>query len=296
MMKHWIQATRLRTLPLAIANISMGSIVAALYSPISWLVYSLTVFTAVSLQVLSNLANDYGDSINGADLVVRDGPNRQVQSGAITSSAMLRAMWIMGIISLVSGCALVLLAIPDIALRGIFIGLGLLCIWGAVRYTAGDNPYGYKGLGDASVFIFFGLVAVIGSFYLQTGTLQWEVLLPATTCGLLSVGVLNINNIRDIRSDSEAGKRSIPVIIGRKKAIIYHWIILLVAMASLIYFTTMIQPSIYHWVFILTFPLFLINGRAVASRSAIELDPFLKQLALSTVALVALCALGWHVL
>ena len=222
-MNPWIKAFRLRTLPLGIASVAMGTILAYGEGRHSWMIAGLTLLTTVLLQVLSNVANDYGDSENGADNELREGPLRQTQIAAISRTEMKNAMILLGILTLISGISLLLVSgISTQAIITLFV-LGLICIIAAIKYTAGENPYGYAGLGDLSVLIFFGWIGVLGTYYLQTKTLaNGSYILPATTLGLFMAGVLNINNIRDIISDKAAGKRSIPVRIGRPNAVLYH--------------------------------------------------------------------------
>ena len=293
-MKHWIQAARLRTLPLAISTMIVGHSLASYDGSFSWVIAILSILTAVSLQVLSNFSNDYGDTVHGADHDLRSGPSRAVQSGKISLQSMKKAMIVTGIVALILGISLVFTAFDDWVLRGMFIALGLAAIWAAVNYTAGSNPYGYSGKGDIAVFIFFGLVTVLGSYYLQTQQFRWEILLPAISCGALSVGVLNINNIRDIASDQIAGKNSIPVKIGRDAAVIYHGILLLMGLSMFVIFGLIEAFGLdYRWLFLMTTPLFLINFRAVLTKKeASTLDPFLKQLALSSALLFLLFSAG----
>ncbi len=290
----WLEAIRLRTLPLALSCIGMGSFLAAYDGHFSLPILILAAITTISLQILSNLANDYGDTIHGADSAEREGPKRAVQSGAITSAEMKRAIVILAIISLISGIALIWLALGDqwyLAL--LFLGFGLASIWAAITYTAGKNPYGYMGLGDISVFIFFGLLGVGGTYFLHAGSITWDFILPAVSCGLFATGVLNLNNIRDITSDIKAGKRSIPVRLGRSKAIIYHWTLLALGFGAACWFVALNQASLFSWLFVFSAPLFLINARAVAiHQTASTLDPFLKQLAISTLLFVLLFGIG----
>ena len=293
-MKHWIQAARLRTLPLAISTMIVGHSLASYDGSFSWPIALLSILTAVCLQVLSNFANDYGDTIHGADNDLRSGPSRAVQSGKISLDSMKKAMIWTGVVALILGISLVIIAFDDWVMRGIFIALGLSAIWAAVNYTAGNNPYGYSGKGDIAVFIFFGLVTVLGSYFLQTKQFRWEIMLPAISCGALSVGVLNINNIRDIASDRLAGKNSIPVKIGRGTAVIYHGLLLFVGLSMFVIFGLIEAFGFgYQWLFLLTIPLFLINFRAVVTKKdASSLDPFLKQLALSSALLFLLFSAG----
>lgn len=294
-MKKWIEAFRLRTLPLALASIGMGTFLAAYQNKFNSLIFALASLTTVFLQILSNLANDYGDTQNGADHVDREGPSRAVQSGAITTQQMKVAISIFVGLSLISGCTLLFVSFGLDKLYYIlsFLGLGVLCILAAIKYTAGKNPYGYAGLGDISVLVFFGFVGVLGSCYLYTQTIQLHNLLPAISLGLLSTGVLNINNIRDIDSDQVAGKKSIPVRLGKKKARVYHWLLLCGAMVCTLWFTVINYNSPFQYLFLLASPLFLINGINVQKKyDAMQIDPYLKHLALSTVFFTILFGLG----
>ena len=205
--KAWLHAFRLRTLPLSLSCIGMAGFLAAAAGKFDLVLFLLCCITTIFLQVLSNLANDYGDSIHGADHAERKGPTRAVQSGAISLSQMRNAVILFSLLSLVSGVMLLLLSFgTDWLAIFFFFGLGLLSILAAIGYTVGKKPYGYIGLGDISVLIFFGLVGVMGSFYLFTHQISWLEVLPALSCGLFSIAVLNVNNIRDIDSDRMAGK------------------------------------------------------------------------------------------
>ncbi|KXX68987.1 1,4-dihydroxy-2-naphthoate polyprenyltransferase [Flammeovirga sp. SJP92] len=284
-MKAWIQAFRLRTLPLALSSIILGSLLAykQLEEYFSYEVVGLCVLTTIFLQILSNLANDYGDSVHGADHEEREGPSRAVQSGAISLGAMKTAMIIFSMLSLASGLYLLYVSLTSWTEFFYFLGLGVLSIIAAITYTAGKKPYGYAGLGDLSVYIFFGLVGVIGSYYLQVKELDLLLLLPASACGLLAVAVLNVNNIRDIESDIKAGKKSVPVRIGRKWAVLYHWTLLFAAMGLGLLYVSYHFESPLQWLFVLTFPLLRKNGMAVTRlEQPSELDPYLKQMALSS--------------
>lgn len=271
----------------------MGGFLAADAGAFRWDIFLLCVLTTVFLQILSNLANDYGDSIHGADNVSRTGPSRAVQSGAITPEQMRRMIILFSALSLVTGMILLFVAFGlewDAIL--FFFALGLLSIGAAVSYTMGRKPYGYLGLGDLSVLIFFGFVGVMGSYYLFARTISWKEALPAMSVGLLSVAVLNINNIRDIESDRLAGKYSIPVRLGRRRAVAYHWTLLtLIPLFALLY-TLLAFHSPWQFLFLLAIPLLLRNGIAVSRHPSAELDPWLKQMALSALAFVLLFGLG----
>ena len=290
----WISAARPRTLPLALASIGMGAFLAASVQQFRWSVFLLSALTTIFLQVLSNLANDYGDSVHGADRVEREGPARAVQSGNITPTAMKWAIGVFAGLSLVSGLALLWLALPGSQTAFLlFLALGILAIGAAITYTSGGKPYGYIGLGDVSVLVFFGLVGVIGSFYLHTLSARWIYVFPALSCGFFSTAVLNVNNIRDIKTDKLAGKRSIPVRLGRARAVVYHWLLLISGIVCSITYVLLDFNSYYQWLFIICLPLLISNGRAVQHRStAAELDPYLKQMALTTLLYVVTFGLG----
>lgn len=288
-MKSWLSAARPRTLPLALASIFMGSFLAASVGQFDWLIFALCCLTTIALQVLSNFANDYGDTQNGADLAGRVGPQRAVQSGAITPKQMLSGIYVLAILCLVFGISLLYFSFKDASMQVFwgFFALGLLSMLAAYTYTAGKKPYGYAGLGDISVLIFFGLVGVLGSNYLFTKTFDWTNVLPALSCGLFATGVLNINNIRDIESDTRAGKKTIPARLGKEKAIVYHWILLSLGMLSILIFTFLQAENKYYY--IICFPLFFLNGIKVTRLP--NPDPMLKQMALSTLFFVLLFGL-----
>lgn len=292
-MQAWIHAFRLRTLPLALACIGMGSFLAARANQFNATVFTLCCLTTIFLQILSNLANDYGDSVNGADHAGRVGPKRAVQSGAIQPAQMRLAVIGFSLLSLLFGLLLLWTAFgPNVKSILFFLGLGLLSIAAAIGYTMGRKPYGYLGLGDVSVMIFFGLVGVLGSYYLFTHTLSWFELLPALSCGFFSIAVLNINNIRDIESDRQAGKFSIPVRLGKDRAAAYHWVLLIGGLSCAGMYTVLQFRSIWQFIFLLTVPLFIRNGMSVRRLPSDQLDPFLKQMALSTLLFVLLFGFG----
>lgn len=271
----------------------MGGFLAASAGTFQWSIFLLCVTTTIFLQVLSNLANDYGDSVHGADHAERTGPVRAVQSGAISLSQMKTAVIVFVALCLASGISLLLVAF-GLNWNAIlfFFGLGVLSIAAAIAYTVGKRPYGYAGLGDISVMIFFGLVGVMGSYYLFTQSISGFEILPALSCGFFSMGVLNINNIRDIESDRKAGKFSIPVRIGRENAVLYNWFLLLSGLACPIIYSVLNFHSPYQFLFCLTIPLFLKIGSAVAQKPSAELDPYLKRMALSTLLFVILFGTG----
>jgi 1,4-dihydroxy-2-naphthoate octaprenyltransferase len=289
-MSPWLSAARPRTLPLALSSIFLGSFLSWKAGKADWLIFGLCCLTTIILQVLSNFANDYGDTQNGADSADRKGPDRAVQAGLITPSQMFNAILLFGALALISGISLLYFSFRNASSQEFFgfLGLGLLCIVAAYTYTAGKKPYGYAGLGDVSVLIFFGLVGVLGSNYLFTKTFSPINILPALSCGLFATGVLNVNNIRDIESDTKAGKKTVPSRIGRKKAIAYHWLLLIGGMFSALAYNVLSGDHAYWYV--LTFPLFILNGVKVTRLE--NPDPMLKQLALSTLLFAVLFGLS----
>ncbi len=290
----WIRAIRPRTLPLAISSVGMGAFLAAFYKTFNAPVFYLSALTTLLLQILSNLANDYGDFKHGADSEKRQGPDRLVQSGMILPREMLLAIGIISFLALACGVILLFVSFEHLNLKALlFLLFGLASLAAAVNYTMGKNPYGYRGFGDVFVILFFGLLGVGGSFYLHSNFITYSVILPAVAFGFLSAGVLNVNNIRDIESDKEAGKFSIPVRIGRKNAVIYHWVLLVGALVMLLLFTLLNFSGYWQLLFLITTPLFFRNGIAVTTKTnARELDPYLKQLAISTTILTILFGIG----
>jgi len=292
-MKHWLSAMRLRTLPLAFASIGMGAFLAASHGGFKWPVFVLCLLTTLALQILSNLANDYGDTVHGADHDEREGPSRAVQSGAISRTQMKKAIGLAVIITLALGISLLVVAGVSTQVFMTFIGLGLLAVVAAILYTNGVRPYGYIGLGDISVFLFFGLLGVLGTFYLQLGYVTWDLALPGAACGLFTVAVLNVNNIRDIESDLKAGKFSIPARLGRSKATLYHIALLVAGLTCALIYTRIHYTGLTQMLYLLVVPLLFINARAVSTKlSSQELDPYLKQMAISTLVFVLFFGIG----
>jgi 1,4-dihydroxy-2-naphthoate octaprenyltransferase len=291
--RAWISASRPRTLPLAAASICMGGFLAYFQGLFDLTVFFLTLSTTLLLQILSNLANDYGDHQHGADHHGRIGPARMVQSGNISPEKMKAAIVGLAGVTLLLGICLLISSVGfNNPAFYIFLVLGLVCIAAAVNYTSGKKPYGYQGWGDLSVLIFFGPVAVFGSYFLQTFDFQWYNLLPAVSCGLFATAVLNINNIRDMESDKKAGKLSIPVRIGSANAIKYHWMLLVIALSCSVLFALVNYSSVWQWSFLVVIPLLLINGKAIQNNTGSALDPYLKQMVLTTLIYVITFGIG----
>ena len=289
----WLYAFRLRTLPLAFSSIITGSFIAYHHS-FSWTILGLAVLTTLLLQILSNLANDYGDSEKGTDNDDRIGPKRAVQAGILSFSEIKGAIVLFSLLCLVSGSALIRFSLGGQDIRSlIFLLLGISAIAAAIKYTVGKGAYGYFGMGDIFVMIFFGLVGVAGSYYLQSHEFHWSVLLPGIAIGCFATGVLNLNNMRDRISDEKAGKITVVVKMGAHNAKIYHTVLLIAGWVSIIGFTILHYHSPLSFTFILAAPLFWRNIIAVWKVSdPKDFDPYLKQLAISTFIFSILFAVG----
>lgn len=291
----WFRAFRLRTLPLSFSSVVLGSLMALYKNSFDGAILAGALLTTLFLQILSNLANDYGDFVNGVDNEERTGPERSVQSGVISAKEMKAAIVLFSILSFASGIWLLLNAADNIEFGAItaFFVVGLLAIGAAIKYTVGKNPYGYQGFGDVAVFLFFGITGVAGTFYLHTAELSWLDLLPAVSIGALATGVLNLNNMRDIENDRASGKRSLVVIMGFESARIYHVILLTVALASALAYTLLNFASGYQFVFLITVPLIFQNAKVVLTtdRSS-DLDQELRKLAFTTLLFAITFGLG----
>ncbi|ELY2643445.1 1,4-dihydroxy-2-naphthoate polyprenyltransferase [Cronobacter sakazakii] len=259
----WLESLRPRTLPLAFSAILVGSALASWQGYFDPVITQLALLTAGLLQILSNLANDYGDAVKGSDQPDRLGPLRGMQKGAITAPQMKRAIQLTVALICISGLALVYVACHSMADVLGFLALGALSILAAITYTVGTRPYGYMGLGDVSVLIFFGWLSVLGSWYLQAHTLIAPVWLPATACGLLAAAVLNINNLRDIDSDRRNGKNTLAVRLGPVVARRYHVALLAGALVCLAVFNLLWLHSLWGWLFLLASPLLARQARFV---------------------------------
>jgi 1,4-dihydroxy-2-naphthoate octaprenyltransferase len=293
-MKQWIEAARVRTLPLSISGILVGSFFAMSQSRFNWKIVILALTTTVGLQVLSNFANDYGDGVKGTDNEDRVGPQRAIQSGAITPGAMRYAIFVTAFLTLVSAILLIYKAfgVENFLYSLIFFVLGILAIASAIRYTVGKNPYGYRGLGDIFVFVFFGWVSTVGISFMISKELDPVLFLPATAIGFLSVAVLNLNNMRDESSDRKVGKNTLIVKNGVAWGKKYHQFLIVSAMVLFLAFAYWfdmqydVNPhhfNIDNYFFVVFYlPLIFHLKRVRQNTEPRLLDPELKKVALST--------------
>ncbi len=293
--KAWIKAARLRTLPLSLSGIIVGSSIAYSDGVFKIGIFIFAMLVTVGFQVISNFANDYGDGVKGTDDNDRIGPERTLQSGEIKPQQMLRAIKISGLITLSLALYLIYISFgkDNIGFSVVFVGLGLASIYAAVKYTMGKNAYGYYGFGDLFVFLFFGILSVCGSYFLYAHSLDLDIFLPGFTVGLLSIGVLNLNNMRDRESDIKSGKNTIVVKIGAEFAKYYHYYLLISAFLSALLYATINFDSIVQFLFIIAF---IPIGKHLSTVNKIvdprDLDPELKKLALSTFLFSILFGLG----
>ena len=302
-MKHWIEAARLRTLPLSVSGIIVGSMY-ALANPtedvltptevFNWKLFAFAILTTLGLQILSNFANDYGDGIKGTDNEDRVGPKRTIQSGVITPKAMKRAIILTSGLTLLSAIYLIYLAFGahNLGYSLFYLALGILAIASAIRYTVGNSAYGYRGFGDLFVFVFFGLVSTLGVNFLYSKQLDGILILPAMAIGFLSVAVLNLNNMRDEASDRKSGKNTLVVKMGIENAKKYHYFLIVGAMILVLIFAILSDFHFDQYLFLIAYiPLVkhLITVRN--NQNSKLLDPELKRVALSTFALSVLLAL-----
>lgn len=304
-MTDWIKAARLRTLPLSLSGIIMGAFIAKwrLYREggiWDWKIFALALLVTLLYQILSNYANDYGDGVKGTDAKrINEAEARAVASGKITAKQMKNAVILFSALSFIATVALLYVAfIPEYMNEFyIFIGLGVASILAAIGYTVGKKPYGYMGLGDIFVFIFFGLVSVCGSYFLFTKTFSWDILLPGTAVGMMSMAVLNLNNMRDIESDKLSGKNSFALRIGFKNAMIYEMILLNLPLILILAFLGINgffeQQNYYVFiVMILMFPLTKLRRSIMSVKEPKELDQYLKQVGIMTFVMAILTAAG----
>ena len=281
--KYWIQAARIQTLPLSISGILVGSSFAYNINSFDNIIFFLSIITAISFQVLSNFANDYGDGILGTDNQ-RIGPDRVIASGKLSLKELKKGIVINVFISITFSYSLIKYSFKsDYFLILIFLILSISSIVAAIKYTMGKSPYGYHGLGHIFVFIFFGYVSVFGSFFLQTKIINYELFILAAIIGFLCVGVLNLNNIRDIENDSAMNKKTIPTRIGFSNAKIYQTFLILFSIVLTALLTLKFKPS-YNYIFVVIgiLPLVYHLFKVRQAKNPIEFKPLLKQLAVSS--------------
>jgi 1,4-dihydroxy-2-naphthoate octaprenyltransferase len=296
MLKHYIQAARLRTLPLSISGIVLGCFLAASKDAFNWNICILAIITTIGLQVLSNFANDYGDGVKGTDNKDRVGPERALQSGVISPRQMLNAIKITGVLTLLIAVLLIYFSFgkDNFGYSLLFFFLGIGSIVAAIKYTMGKNAYGYSGFGDVFVFLFFGLLSVCGSYFLFTKQLDFTIFLPAASIGMLSAGVLNLNNMRDQVSDSKSGKNTLVVKIGNEFAKYYHYYLLIGSFLFALLFVGIRFQSANQFLFLLAYiPIFKHLHTVYLNQNSEELDPELKKLALATFLFSLLLGIGF---
>ena len=313
MIKNYIKAARLRTLPLSVSGIIVGAFLGAnesflkasldlfdttinignkniFESPIFW----LAILTTIGFQVLSNFANDYGDGVKGTDNE-REGEARMVASGAITPKQMKNAMIVTGIITTIIALLLIYVSFgkDNFLYSVIFFGLGIASIIAAIKYTVGKSAYGYSGFGDVFVFIFFGLLAVVGTYFLYTKDLNFIIFLPAITVGLLSTAVLNLNNMRDRENDAKSGKNTLVVKMGSESAKMYHYFLIIASFLFALLYVVIKYHSPTQFLFIVAYiPLAKHLLFVYKNKEEALLDGELKKVALSTFLFSILFGLG----
>lgn len=288
--KVWIRAARLRTLPLSISGIVAGNALCVQAAEFSWLLFTLMLLTAIAFQIVSNFANDYGDGVKGTDNKDRIGPQRVLQSGLLSRQALKKGIIWCAVVAMLLALVLIVTAFGSDSWIYflIFLGLAILSVWAAISYTVGERAYGYRGLGDLFVFVFFGLVSVLGAYFLQLKVISLTATAMALVMGLLSVAVLNLNNMRDRESDATVGKRTLAVILGAMGAKYYHYFLILSATGILIVFFIQ-QTLFYNWLILVgLIPLLIHLVTVIKNKDPKTLDPELKKVALTTFGLAVL--------
>ena len=292
--KAVIRSMRLRTLPLSTAGIVLGIMLACSGHSVPWYVIVLTILTTVSLQILSNMSNELGDWLSGVDGQGREGPKYGIEGGGLTEDEMRSCIRIMVLVCCIFGLGMI-----RASFRTIFciqseclVVLGAAAIWAAMHYTLGKKPYGYRGLGDIFVFIFFGLVPVAGGYFVCSHQIDFSTLIPGAAIGLFSVGVLNVNNIRDMKSDA-ANRVTVPLKLGEHRAKIYHTILTTGGWALMLIYTILFTNGWQPYLYIITLPLYVKHLVGVWKHSGRELDPMLPMLVISTFIFALLAGTGY---
>lgn len=284
---------RLRTLPLSLAGIIAGIALASTVKPLELPVVIALVFTTAMLQILSNLSNELGDYLNGTDTQERQGIRYSLQDGELTAK-QIKCM----IVAAAGLCCISGLVMVWCSFKTVFapepiclLALGAAAIWAAVHYTLGRNPYGYRGLGDIFVFIFFGLVSVLGAGYVCSHTACPEWILPSAAIGCWSIGVLNVNNIRDMKTDA-ATRMTLALKLGLRRARIYQTMLIAAGWGLMLTYNILVADSWMQWLYFITVPLSFLHLRGVWTRLDRSLDPMLPMLVMTTFATSILFALG----
>lgn len=283
--KAWVNAARLRTLPLSVSGVIVGTSLANSYGYNNSTIFFLAILTTICFQITSNFANDYGDGVKGTDNEDRIGPKRALQSGLLSRKELKSGIIVSIIVSFLLVIALVYAAfgMDDLLNPVLFIFLGVASIWAAIKYTVGNSAYGYKGMGDIFVFLFFGLLSVLGSMFLFTKHFEILAILPAITIGLLSTAVLNLNNLRDSEPDKKSGKYTMVVKMGFASGKKYHYSLLIVAFVCMVLF---VGINYAHWKNIIVLigfvPILFHLNKVKKTESPVLLDPELKKLAMNT--------------
>ena len=282
-LKVWLKAVRLRTLPLSVSGILIGNSLCFQHTEFSVTLFVLMLFTAISFQIISNFANDYGDGVKGTDNENRLGPKRVLQQGLLSREILKKGIVIISLISLLLAFVLIFLAFGFNSWNYIliFIGLSFASVWAAIFYTVGNKAYGYYGFGDLFVFLFFGGVSVLGAYFVQLKTFSYPAILLSLVVGFLSVGVLNLNNMRDIDNDAFVGKRTLVVIMGAAIAKKYHLFLLIVSVSILVYVFSSVSIRFFWIPYLAIIPL-IVHFLSVLKNSEPKFfDPELKKLSLS---------------
>ena len=282
-LKVWLKAARLRTLPLSVSGILIGNSLCFQHTEFSGTLFVLMLFTAISFQIISNFANDYGDGVKGTDNENRLGPKRVLQQGLLSREILKKGIVIISLISLLLAFVLIFLAFGFNSWNYIliFIGLSFASVWAAIFYTVGNKAYGYYGFGDLFVFLFFGGVSVLGAYFVQLKTFSYPAILLSLMVGFLSVGVLNLNNMRDIDNDAFVGKRTLVVIMGAAIAKKYHLFLLIVSVSILVYVFSSVSIRFFWIPYLAIIPLMVHFISVLKNSEPKFFDPELKKLSLS---------------
>lgn len=292
--KNFIKAARLRTLPLSISGIILGGFLAMSDGLFNGVIFSLALITTIGFQVISNFANDYGDGVKGTD-AIRIGEERMVSSGKISPKQMKKAIMISVILTIIFALFLIYesFGLSNFGYSLLFFILGIVSIVAAIKYTVGNLAYGYSGFGDVFVFLFFGLLSVLGSYFLFTKEIYFLLTLPAISIGLLSTAVLNLNNMRDYQNDKKSKKNTIVVKIGLKAAKRYHYSLLLLSFISAVSYVVLTFTKTVQFIFLLAYIPLVIHALFVYNnKEELRLDAELKKVALSTFLFSVLLGLG----